>query len=145
MIKFSKLRQVKSPERGTPKSAGIDFFIPEGEEILIPPRGYVLIGLGVKVKLPEGYSLIFENKSGVATKKNLIVGACVIDEDYQGELMLHLINTKNLTVELTGGEKIVQGIVVHVPKFKLEEVPENELYEAVTVRGDKGFGSTGDR
>ena len=27
-MKFSKTRQVKSPQRGTPQSAGIDFFIP---------------------------------------------------------------------------------------------------------------------
>ena len=29
ILKFTKIRDVKSPQRGTPKSAGIDFFVPK--------------------------------------------------------------------------------------------------------------------
>ena len=28
-IKFTKIRNVKTPTRGTPRSAGIDFYVPE--------------------------------------------------------------------------------------------------------------------
>jgi len=34
------------------------------------------------LKIPEGYALIYFNKSGVASKKHLHVGASVVDENY---------------------------------------------------------------
>lgn len=80
-IKFSKTKNVKSPTRGTSQSAGIDFFIPDdwndGLSLYMNPNSSVLIPSGIKVNVPEGYALIAFNKSGIATKKNLQVGACV--------------------------------------------------------------------
>lgn len=80
-LKFSKVREVKSPSVGSSGSAGIDFFIPEdfdsktmniGDSILIPA--------GIKLNIPENSALIAFNKSGIATKKGLSVGACVGEE-----------------------------------------------------------------
>lgn len=161
IMKYAKVRDVKSPERGTDKSAGIDFFIPNdfvrtsvnpGEDILIPS--------GIKAKLPEYYMLMAAEKSGVVTSKQacekigrkpkigafssvVILGAKIVDEDYQGEIHIHLINVGKDTVTLYPGMKIAQFILVPVFYDELEECLEEELFEEVSDRGEGGFGSTG--
>lgn len=142
-MKFSKVRNVKLPSRGTPQSAGIDFFVPYdfiGRDIA--PKENVLIPSGIKVNVPKGYALIAFNKSGVATKKGLYVGACVVDEDYQGEVHIHVTNVGQEIVSVLPGDKIMQFILIPVFYATPVEVPFEELYEAETERGAGGFGST---
>lgn len=144
-MKISKIRNVKTPVRGTSLSAGIDFFVPEdmpGETFLIPGMA-VNIPSGIKVKVPHGYALIFMNKSGVAVKKDLQVGACVVDEDYQGEVHLHVRNIGSDIQTIKPGEKIVQALLVPVSYEGIEEVDILDLYDEKTERGEGGFGSTG--
>ena len=144
MLKFSKVRDVKSPCRAHPTDAGIDFFVPNDFiECYCQPGGSVLIPSGIKAKVPDGYALIFFNKSGIATKSNLAVGAQVVDQDYQGEIHLHLYNFSSDTPTLIrSGQKIIQGILIQMNYMQTEEVPLEELYEAATARGEGGFGST---
>lgn len=160
-MKIAKVRDVKTPERGTGKSAGIDFFIPNDfKETVLLSHTDILIPSGIKVKVPKGYMLRADNKSGVATsysaaakagrtpKKNafvspLIIGACVVDEDYQGEIHLHIINVGQSEVILKPGMKIAQFILVPVLYSAIELVDENELFRGdYSERGDGGFGST---
>jgi len=161
-MKFLKVRKVKSPVRGTSKSAGIDFFIPdewnEGNPYHLPPGGRILVPSGIKVNVIEGHALIAFNKSGIATKKGIVVGAEVVDEDYQGEIHLHIINTNQPLetfgddayainpgyVEIVPGEKLMQFILLPVNYSVPEEVETVEdLYDGITERGEGGFGSTG--
>lgn len=165
-MRFTKVRDVKNPVRGTPQSAGVDFFIPKfdmkfiadlqiknnnqvnismDDERCIVLHGHerILIPSGIHVDLPENTVLIAKNKSGVSSKKGLDVLACVVDEDYQGEVHISLINTSNSSVFLYEDEKIVQFLLFPI----LYSVPTRvesleELYTDVTVRGDGGFGST---
>ena len=161
-FRYSKVRDVKSPTRGTPGSAGIDFYLPEnigdiatgnncfviGENaILIGQGGDVLIPSGIKAALPPGYCLTLNfGKSGVVSKKRLIQCGCLIDEDYQGEFSFHLINAGIESTIIMGGEKIAQGIVMlsHAD-WPLQEVenPDDLHKGIVTIRGEGGFGSTG--
>ena len=141
---FQKIRKVKSPNRGTSASAGIDFFIPdELAPIEIPPFGDALIPSGIKVRIPKGFALIGFNKSGVATKKKLDVGSQVIDEDYTGEMHLHLVNTSERSITLLPGEKILQFILIPVSYANTIEISAEE-YDSFgeTERGSGGFGST---
>ena len=144
-MKISKVRNVKTPARGTPESAGIDFYVPEGHVWNINPNSSALIPSGIKAKVPKGHALIAFNKSGVAVKKNLIVGACVVDEDYQGEIHLHLMNVGDSPIVVGGGEKITPFVLLPVFYDNVEVVELNNLYDENTIRGDGGFGSTGDR
>ena len=114
-LKFVKVKNVKSPVRGTSESAGIDFFVPDDfETIVLLPGESCFIPSGIKVNVPKGHALIAFNKSGVAVKKNFHVGACVVDEDYQGEVHLNLTNTGNLPQVVERGDKIVQFLLVPV-------------------------------
>lgn len=161
-MKYIKIRDVKSPTRGTPQSAGIDFYIPndwnDGKTYELGPGERLLIPSGLKLKVPEGNALIAFNKSGVATKTGIIVGACVVDEDYQGEIHLSIINTNQPKeywkdgywatdsgyVEIEPGTKLMQFIAVPINYVHLEEVFSiNDLFPEESERGSGGFGSTG--
>ena len=167
-IKFTKIRDVKSPARGTEEAAGIDFFVPNYNEqfkndfeeknpeidyavfkdvmeITLEPGQRVLIPSGIKTWMETGTALIAANKSGVASKKGLIFGAQVVDSDYAGEVHISVINTSNEDVIIKTGEKLIQFI--HTPVYLTvpEEVDEyifNALHDK-SQRGEGGFGSTG--
>jgi len=159
-MKYTKVRDVKSPVRGTEKSAGIDFFVPNDFiEKMLPPQRDMLIPSGIKAKIPEGYMLMAAEKSGVVTSAQaakqagrtpkegayttvVVIGAKIVDEDYQGEIHIHIINVGNEYVLIKPGTKIAQFILVPVSYEGLEEVPENELFTETTDRGGGGFGST---
>ena len=114
---------------------------------IVRPNESILIHGGIKVKIPTGYALIFFNKSGVAAKRSLVLGSCVVDQDYQGELIYNLHNIGTDPQRLYAGDKIVQGILLPVSHASVHEVSsEEELYGGVTTeRGGGGFGSSGDK
>jgi len=143
-MKFTKTRDVKSPTRANSTDAGIDFFIPndyEGTDLV--PGESAFIPSGVKVNVPEGFALIAFNKSGVAVKKNLHVGACVVDHGYQGELHINLTNVGDDIQQLEPGDKIVQFVLLPLGDPTVEEVEDAKLYTSISSRGTGGFGSTG--
>lgn len=147
-IKICKVKDVKTPIRSTLKSAGIDFFIPnEFKKTVINPNESILIPSGIKVRIPEGYALVANNKSGIATKKKLLVGAAVVDEDYQGEVHLHLINCGTSPVEIDSGDKIIQFLLEKQEYCGIELVDnEIELFGNMeSERGSGGFGSTDEK
>lgn len=163
IMKIAKVRDVKTPERGTDKSAGIDFFIPNDFiEKILPPQRDMLIPSGIKAKIPEGYMLMGAEKSGVVTSRQaavlagrtpkptayssiVVLGAKIVDEDYQGEIHIHLVNVGNEYITIKPGTKIAQFILVPVSYDGIEVVPETELFSEETDRGEGGFGSTGDK
>jgi dUTP pyrophosphatase len=143
-MKFIKTREVKSPTYGTPGSAGIDFFVPtDFVEAWVYPHQSVLIPSGIKARVPDGYALIAFNKSGVATKKRLQVGAQVVDSDYEGEIHIHVYNTANDSVKIGPGDKLIQFILLPVGTAMLEECNTlEEVFPVQSARGSGGFGST---
>ena len=169
-IRFTRIRDVKSPVRETAEAAGIDFFVPNYTEqfeadfreknpnivlefsenstkmtIVLKPGERALIPSGVKTWMEAGTALIGANKSGVASKKGLVYGAHVIDSDYAGELHINVINTGNESVRIDTGEKLIQFIHTPILLSPLTEVDdiEFERLHSESVRGTGGFGSTG--
>ena len=164
-VKFVKVRDVKSPERGTSVAAGTDFFVPfdfnDGQPFLLKPHHDILIKSGIRAALPAGTMWMGADKSGVATSKNamrlagnepkisnpessLKVGAKIIDEDYQGEIGLHIINVGDSEQWIEPGQKIVQFILVPVIYPELVECATvDDVFTCETERGEGGFGSTG--
>jgi len=146
-IKFCKIRDVKSPTRAHLTDAGLDFYVPndfkpetlsKGEDILIPS--------GIKMEIPSGYVGIFYNKSGVAVKNKIIVGAQVIDAYYSGEIHLHIINFSEYPEWINPGMKIMQMIITPIIAPILIETKGDDLYSQMKIkdiRGENGFGSSG--
>jgi len=145
-MKLAKIRNVKTPTRGTVGSAGIDFYVPDDYPpnlCTIEPGDRFFIPSGIKANVPEGFALIAMNKSGVSMKKGSMVGACVVDSDYQGEIHLHLINVSNKPVTIEPGDKLTQFLLIPVKHCPVVVVDVDELFEEETTRGSGGFGSTG--
>lgn len=112
--------------------------------LLIQPGEDILIPSGIHVNIPKGYELTVMNKSGVCTKLKLIVGAELIDSDYQGELHFHLFNLNTNPVLLLPGQKVVQMKMAMVSLVNPVEVETlDRLYTNQTERGTGGFNSTG--
>ena len=146
-LKIFRMRDVKLPER-CGKNAGFDFFIPrdynDGNNFIVDIGSSVLIPSGIKVKIPRGHALIAFNKSGISTKMELQVGACVVDENYTGEIHLHLINIGINPVELNPGMKILQFLLIKINyAIPMEISNEKDMLWNNKERGDGGFGSTG--
>ena len=170
-MKFIKTRDVISPQRANRTDAGIDFFVPSNIHIStmldlnpgtslydynvnaagivcgikLKSNKRVLIPSGIHVKLPKNTALIAFNKSGIAHKSGLIVGSCVVDEGYEGEVHISLINTSSEICLIKANAKIVQFILTNVKYNKPEESDKSieEFYEdSKSTRGGGGFGST---
>lgn len=170
---LTKEYQVKEPKFDFPANAGIDGFIPtntaefrekfteknpkvlyqisdveswydiETGEIHIAPHHDVLIPSGLYIKIPEDSALINFNKSGIATKKKLIAGACVIDFSYQGIVHYHVINTSNEYQVVKCDEKILQMVEVKIGNGATvtKGIDQTEFFTEQSSRGDKGFGN----
>jgi dUTPase len=118
--------------------------------IRVNPNTGVLIPAGIRYIIPEDTALIAMNKSGIATKKGLIVGACVGDEDYEGEFHISLYNIGSYPRWIYEGEKILQALILPVIKGSTDIISDStfdsmaaERREGVEIiRGDGGFGST---
>lgn len=161
-MKIFKVRDVKTPTRGTSLSAGIDFYVPNDfkEQVLLPNED-MLIPTGIKAKFDDNLMLMAAEKSGVTTSKRAcvmagrkpkpeafnsatVLGAKIVDADYQGEIHIHIINTGEYAITIKPGFKIAQFILVPVVYDDIEEVNSlDELCSEATERGDGGFGSTG--
>jgi len=128
----------KMPTRANEGDAGLDFYTPI--DIIIDPMSDCLIPLDIKVEFPKGFALIIKEKSGIATKKKLDVGACVIDSKYRGICHIHLFNNSNKSISFIKGDKIAQGIIVPI----WDGQPNKVDYISVnTERSTGGFGSSG--
>lgn len=143
-MKIQKLREVKTPTRGTLDSAGIDLYVPKDftqEPYKLLPGQSAFIPSGIKAHVPKGYAWIAMNKSGVAVKQGLVVGAQVVDCDYDGEIHIHVTNVSDKIQYIQAEQKIVQMLLIRM-NFEDVEVVE-ELEDRSTERGSGGFGSTG--
>lgn len=141
----------KMPVRAHSTGAGMDlFFCPPPKPELdsqietVLPFGSSVIPTGLKIEVPEGYMLEIKNKSGIASKRGLIVGACVVDRGYTGEIFVNLHNVTHRNQTLHEGEKIAQAVFVKVETDVLLVEADN-IYDEDTSRGEGALGSTGDR
>jgi len=137
--------EAKLPDRAHPTDAGMDFFFTpvDGVAVQILPGGTSILETGVKVQVPPGCMLQIMNKSGVATKRQLIAGACVIDEGYDGEIFVNLQNIGRDVQYIEPGQKLAQGVFVKIEKPELIEINKDSIYGRKTARGDGSLGSTG--
>ena len=142
----------KLPTRAHETDAGIDvYYCPDGkkklysenEEFYIPPHTSRIIPTGIKVELPPGHMMEIKNKSSIAAARQLLVGACVIDEGYNGEIYVNLHNVGPTTQVIRPGHKIAQAVLIPVSYCEVEEIAAENL-NLGTSRATGGFGSTGD-
>lgn len=135
--KANKLTYLYDGEDTEDPTYTLRIIVPAGEQINIPS--------GIKVNiLDKNTYLEANNKSGIASRYHLVVGASVVDADYQGEVHLNLLNVGNEPVEIVSGMKIVQFIHKYYIDTNWEEISNDEYNNLdKTSRSDGGFGSSG--
>lgn len=140
-VKLSPTAQM--PYQGSAQAAGSDLYADlEGKErIVLAPGEVRKISTGIAIALPEGTFGAIYPRSGLATKKGLILVNTVgiIDADYRGCVIVALKNTSNELQIVEHGERIAQLIVQPYYTVTFNEVESI----GTTARGVGGFGSTG--
>lgn len=134
----------KAPTRGTAGSAGLDLYAdlrnPDTTQV-VPEHGTVVVKCGIAVALPLGYVALVAPRSGLAYNEGLTIlnGPGVLDEDFRGEVTVLLHNASQQVRFVKHGQRVGQLVLVRYWSEQIEVVSELDA----TVRGTKGYGSTG--
>ncbi len=151
IIEYARVREnAKPPFRPNPSDAGLDIrYSPEDEsDYVIQPGESAVLPTGLRFGVPHSYMLEVKNRSGIAAKKSLIVGACVIDSGYDGEVFVNLHNIGKEPQTIKCGDRIAQVVLIPVVHFRALESVTKNLYDwypiTISNRGDGALGSTGE-
>lgn len=147
IIEYAKISSnAKNPTRSNPSDAGLDVYASLNSTVGIEPGQNKLIPTGLRFGIPHGYMLQVCNRSSMGAKRNLIVGAHIIDSGYDGEVFIDLHNIGQETQEIKPQDKIAQLVMVPVVHFRAAEHPTGDVYSAAPItisnRGDGALGST---
>lgn len=154
-LKVFRIRNdAKLPVRAHEGDGGLDFhYCPDKEfpfraekekfDIRIAAGESVIIPTGLKVEVPFGYMLEMKNKSSVAAKEQLLVGACIIDFGYSGEVFCNLHNVGREIKTIKPGQKLCQGVLIPISLCQVEEVKDDSTMNQNSTRGEGSLGSTG--
>lgn len=123
----------KAPERAHDNDSGADVFAVS--DVVLEPRTTTKVGIGLGVKIPDGYDIVMHCKSGMSSK-GIWVSNAPIDAGYTGEIHAILYNATDEPVLIKEGEKISQMVVRPV-------IYADFVTDLKDARGADGFGSTG--
>jgi dUTP pyrophosphatase len=122
-------------------AAGCDLLANLEEELTIEPGHHVLVPTGVRLQIPQGYEAQVRPRSGLAANQGvtLLNAPGTIDSDYRGEIKVALVNFGGKPFVVKRGDRIAQIVFSPIAKARFEFRKQLDA----TVRGEKGFGSTG--
>ena len=141
IVKIINKSKNEIPKYETLFSAGMDLRANLEESILLKPFQRLVVKTGLFISLQQGYEAQIRPRSGLALKKGITVlnSPGTIDADYRGEIGVILINLSDSDFEINTGDRIAQMIIAKHQTIEWEAVDKLDG----SVRGDKGFGSTG--
>ena len=120
-------------------SAGIDLRACIDKPLVLMPGESVLVSTGISIYVGDpNWAVFLLPRSGLGHKNGIILGngTGVIDSDYQGGLMMSLLNRKSEPFTINPLERVAQMVLLPVGHMNLIEVTEFEE----TQRGEGGFG-----
>lgn len=128
------------PQRAHPQDAGLDLYAAEAK--VIPSCGWGTVCTGVRVDIPAGFVGLIHPRSGLAARHGVTVlnAPGTVDAGYHGELQIILMNHGPHTFFVDVHDRIAQLLIQQV---SLPVPIEGMTFQSVTVRGVRGFGSTG--
>jgi dUTP pyrophosphatase len=136
-IKVKKLKEdAKLPKYHHPGDVGMDMYAMEA--VTIKPGEHYRFWHGFALEFPSGFAAVVKDKSSIS-KAGLHTMGGVFDAGYRGEYNTHLVNLSDKSYNVEVGDKVSQLLITPVEIVELEEV--EELSDS--VRGERGFGSTG--
>lgn len=149
IIQYHRLDEyVKVPTRSNPSDAGLDVYANVRDPIVIEPGVSAIVPTGLRFGIPHGYMLQVMNRSSIAAKRSLIVGAHVVDSGYDGEVFINLHNVGTELQQIKFGQKIAQLVMIPVVHFRALEEVDGLIYDdrqpiTISDRGEGALGSTG--
>ena len=126
-----------SPQRSSFGSAGLD--LKSFTEVEILAGSSAIIDTGLCFELNQGTYGQIASRSGLAFRSNVRAFPGVLDRDFRGRLKLLLYNLGKQKYKVEVGDKIAQLLIVKIDEPLVMRV--TELGD--TIRGEKGFGSSG--
>ena len=141
IVKIINKSKNELPKYETLFSAGMDLRANLEESIVLKPFQRLVVKTGLFISLQQGHEAQIRPRSGLALKKGITVlnSPGTIDADYRGEIGVILINLSDSDFEINTGDRIAQMIIAKHQTIEWEAVDKLDG----SVRGDKGFGSTG--
>lgn len=140
ILKIKKVSENATlPQKAHKNDAGFDLFS-SVEEVLAPGE-FKKIPVGIAIELPKNTEAQIRPRSGLAANYGvtLLNAPGTIDEGFRGEICVIMINHSKEPFEIKVGSKIAQMVIK--PTYDVELQSVLELSD--TLRGDKGFGSSG--
>ena len=141
-MEVTTIMQVKYDEGAYPitkahkQDAGYD--IKARNTQTIKAKGSAVFRTGVHVAIPKGCAGILISKSGLNVNHSIISDG-LIDEGYNGEIVVKLYNLGRVDYKVNAGDKITQLVITPVIDALIEPVEHLDGGE----RGSNGFGSSG--
>lgn len=133
ILKVAKVeKNAKIPTRKHSTDAGLDLYAVK--DVNIEPHSFAVVETGIKINLQGDYVGLIWPKGG---SKHLI-GAGVVDESYQGEILVKVFNVSDKIYEIKEGDAIAQFLIQPCYFPIVEEVSGDELFNDNTDRGDSG-------
>ena len=135
------------PKQQSSMAAGIDLYACSAERIVLEAQSpALLIPSGLSIHINDAnVAAIIVPRSGLGHKQGLVLGNSVgvVDADYTGPVMVSAWNRNapgTDPIVITPGDRIAQLLFVPILRPTFSVVKE---FSSTTVRGEKGFGSTG--
>lgn len=129
------------PTQAHDGDAGSDLYAREA--LLLAPGQRGRVGTGIAVAIPDGHAGLVLPRSGLAHRHGVTLANApgLIDSGYRGELQVLMLNTDHHAgYEISPGDRVAQLVLIPFTAPRWTKVEQFEL----TVRGDGGFGSSGD-
>ena len=141
VVKVIKDEGVTLPKYETSGAAGMDVRANISEPIVLGSLDRVLIPLGLRLEILEGYEVQVRPRSGLALKHGIgmVNSIGTIDSDYRGEIGAIIVNLSKEAYTIQPQERIGQIVLNKVSQIEWEVVEKLSESE----RGSGGFGSTG--
>ena len=128
------------PEKGRKQDAAFD--LRAESKGIVPPGTRKLVRTGTQILVPVGYVAMVCSRSGLASKYGVSVANSpgIVDPDYIGDVGVILENNGTESFFYDEGDRIAQLLFLQVADVKLSK---SQKALQSSVRGDKGFGSSG--
>ncbi|MEX0966491.1 MAG: dUTP diphosphatase [Bacteroidia bacterium] len=142
-IKIINRSQHELPAYQSALAAGMDLRADLKQSIALEPMERQVIPTGLYIELPPGFEAQIRPRSGLAARSGVTVlnSPGTIDADYRGEIRVLLVNLSRERVEIESGQRIAQMIVAK--HERVEWQPVDDI--SATIRGDGGYGHTGEK
>jgi dUTP pyrophosphatase len=118
------------------------FDVAANESVAIEPGQVAIIGTGIKMDIPEGYSVRLHPRSGTGSKRRLGMphSVGIIDADYILEVKIAIANEGSVQQVINRGDRIAQAELVYSPQVALVQSLTEPPVKTARIGG---FGSSG--